>query len=219
VELDEPVGGFPSVDAIVRAPEHRYVAAIGGDIHNYQCYPVRVEGRTIRYIVSGGGGAFMHATHTIPKIDPEKVHGVTENEFKCYPLRRDSLAVYSHVLDRKLPFRRRLLAIEPEEAAAYLGKKLGVTPLASRGRVPDRISLRARVAGSVVRAARGESGFHKWISPFLDWDRPPFYKNFLRLDVTASKLIITCYGATGCAEHDDRPSVEDRVEIELPNPA
>ena len=56
-----------TVDDIVCDPAHRYVAAIGGDIHNYQRYPVQVSrGRTIEYIVSGGGGAFMHATHRIP---------------------------------------------------------------------------------------------------------------------------------------------------------
>lgn len=35
-----------TVDEVVRAPEHNYVAAIGGDIHNYQRYPVRLgDGR------------------------------------------------------------------------------------------------------------------------------------------------------------------------------
>ncbi|NED53955.1 metallophosphoesterase, partial [Micromonospora aurantiaca] len=59
-----PIEGGGTVDEIVRDPAHHYVAAIGGDIHNYQRYPVRTgDGRTIQYIVSGGGGAFMHATH------------------------------------------------------------------------------------------------------------------------------------------------------------
>jgi hypothetical protein len=68
-----------TVDDIVRDPGNNYVAAIGGDIHNYQRYPVRVGGRTIQYVVSGGGGAFMHATHTIPAVD---VEGVSEHEFR-----------------------------------------------------------------------------------------------------------------------------------------
>lgn len=59
-----PIEGGGTVDEIVRDPAHRYVAAIGGDVHNYQRYPVRVDGRTIQYIVSGGGGAFTHDTHT-----------------------------------------------------------------------------------------------------------------------------------------------------------
>ena len=62
------IEGGGTVDEIVQDPAHNYVAAIGGDIHNYQRYPVTTEdGRTIQYIVSGGGGAFMHATHTIPR--------------------------------------------------------------------------------------------------------------------------------------------------------
>jgi len=49
---------YDTVDDIVRAPEHNYIAAIGGDIHNYQRYPVTVDGdRTNQYVVSGGGGA------------------------------------------------------------------------------------------------------------------------------------------------------------------
>ncbi|BFO17726.1 hypothetical protein SHKM778_41140 [Streptomyces sp. KM77-8] len=62
-----PIEGGGTVDDIVRDPAHHYVAAIGGDIHNYQRYPVRLDdGRTLQYVVAGGGGAFTHATHTIP---------------------------------------------------------------------------------------------------------------------------------------------------------
>src|SRR5262249_25842462 len=81
-------------DDVVRDPANNYVAPIGGDIHNSQHYPVTVGDRTIHYVVNGGGGAFMHATHTISKAS---VEGVTEKEFKCYPLRGDSLAFYSRL--------------------------------------------------------------------------------------------------------------------------
>ncbi len=99
-----------TVDDIVTEPAHRYVAAIGGDIHNYQRYPVRLEdGRVIEYIVSGGGGAFMHATHRIPHVDlggvsedgadPDPVRG---DGFRCFPLRGDSIAFYSRAVRRAL---------------------------------------------------------------------------------------------------------------------
>ena len=119
----EPRGrAHRTVDDIVRDPRHRYVAAIGGDTHNYQRYSVRVrdvypddpdgkrdrlpesseEPRTIEYIVSGGGGAYLGATHTIDKIAMghasrptplrPSVDPVTEDDFLCYPLRGDSLA-------------------------------------------------------------------------------------------------------------------------------
>ncbi|MFD0536078.1 hypothetical protein ACFQY7_22370 [Actinomadura luteofluorescens] len=93
-----PIEGGGTVDEIVQDPAHHYVAAIGGDIHNYQRYPVRTgDGRTIQYIVSGGGGAFMHATHIIPRT-----RVVDEDEFRCYPLRGDSLSRYSKLYGRWL---------------------------------------------------------------------------------------------------------------------
>jgi hypothetical protein len=88
-----------TVDDVVRDPANGYVAAVGGDVHNYQRYPVRVGDRTIQYVVSGGGGAFMNATHTIPRVD---VAGVDEADFRLYPLRGDSLARYSSVLAPRL---------------------------------------------------------------------------------------------------------------------
>ncbi|WP_030954929.1 metallophosphoesterase family protein, partial [Streptomyces sp. NRRL S-481] len=92
------VEGGGTVDDIVRDPAHHYVAAIGGGIHNYQRYPVRLDdGRTLQYVVAGGGGAFTHATHTIPRVS---VANVTEKDFRCYPLRGDSLAFYSRLYGR-----------------------------------------------------------------------------------------------------------------------
>jgi hypothetical protein len=52
-------------------------------------------------------------------------------------------------------------------------------------------------------------------SEFADWDRPPFFKNFLRVDVTGDTLTISCHGVSGCGEQEDRPPCEDRVTIRL----
>src|ERR671917_465771 len=42
----------------------------GGDDHNYQRYPVlQRDGRTIQYLVAGGSGAYLSATHQIPNVD------------------------------------------------------------------------------------------------------------------------------------------------------
>jgi Calcineurin-like phosphoesterase len=101
--------GF-TVDDLVREPAHRYVAAIGGDIHNYQRYPVRLEdGRRLEYVVAGGGGAFMHATHRIEPVDlgivsedgsdPDPVRG---DGFRSFPLRGASLEFYARVVRREL---------------------------------------------------------------------------------------------------------------------
>ena len=60
-----------------------------------------------------------------------------------------------------------------------------------------------------------EPYFYPLFSEVFDWDEPPFFKNFLRLQATKSTLTITCYGVTGCAEHEENPPVEDHVEIQL----
>jgi hypothetical protein len=203
--------GFETVDDIVRHADHNYVAAIGGDIHNYQRYPVDVDGRTIQYIVSGGGGAFMHGTHEIPPIDPEQCSGVTEKEFKCYPLRRDSLAAFSRLLAERVPFCKGM-ALTPDEAAqALMDKYPSLTPTRPIKTKADKRKL-ATVAAFLMPSGRT---FHKWVSPFFDWDNPPFFKNFLRIEVRDGTLTIRCYGVTGCVDREDDPPVEDEVVIPL----
>jgi hypothetical protein len=212
--------GATRVDDIVRAAEHNFVAAIGGDIHNYQRYPVRVGNRTIQYIVSGGGGAYMSATHRIPRVD---IGGVVEDDFRCYPLRGDSLSAYSKVVDRRFFSSLGLAYIPPGEAAALMGKRLGIHP----SRPGDR-HFRPRRRKEVVarlpflrtpRRSRGrrllEPFFYPLLSEVFDWDAPPFFKSFLRLEATMNRLTITCYGVTGCAKDEKNPPVEDRVEIHL----
>jgi len=212
--------GATRVDDIVRAAEHNFVAAIGGDIHNYQRYPVRVGDRTIQYIVSGGGGAYMSATHRIPRVD---VGGVEEDDFRCYPLRGDSLSAYSNVVDRRFFLGLGWAYIAPEEAAALMGKRLGIDP-SRPGDRHERPRRRKEVVARLpflrtLRTGRGrrslEPFFYPLLSEVFDWDTPPFFKNFLRLEATESKLTITCYGVTGCAEHEKSPPVEDHVEIHL----
>jgi hypothetical protein len=58
-----------------------------------------------------------------------------------------------------------------------------------------------------------EPYFYPLFSEVFDWDEPPFFKNFLRLEATKSKLTITCHGVTGCGEHEKDLPVEDRIEI------
>ena len=91
---------FETVDAIVRDPAHSYVATIGGDIHNYQHYtPTPTATRQAHYIVSGGGGAFMSATHPNPasaEVEPDKdlpleACGLEFEKVEHYPSRVESL--------------------------------------------------------------------------------------------------------------------------------
>ena len=101
---------YPTVDDVVSDPELGYVAAIGGDIHNYQRYtvplgeadgPETVEApREIQHIVSGGAGAFMSQTHSIPLVQdldgPAPARPVSERgDLRLFPIRGDSLAFYA----------------------------------------------------------------------------------------------------------------------------
>ncbi len=136
------VGERATIDDLVRDPRANYVAVVGGDTHNYQRYPVRLaDGRTIHYVVSGGGGAFTHATHPIPRI--AGLEGVGEDDFRCYPLRGDSLARFSQMYDRRIAGGRGLLRLDPDQAASYLAEVHGTTP--ARGK---RVKLSARRGAS-----------------------------------------------------------------------
>jgi hypothetical protein len=82
---DRRVAASPAAES----NQHGY-AVIGGETHTYQRYPVELEdGRTIHYVVSGGGGAYLSGTHDIGRID---VHSrspserIREDEVHFYPL-------------------------------------------------------------------------------------------------------------------------------------
>jgi hypothetical protein len=205
-----PIADGGSVDDVVRDARANYVAAIGGDIHNYQRYPVELpDGRRVQYIVSGGGGAFMHATHQIPKIDLE---GTSEEEFRCYPLRGDSLARYSRLYDDRLTGGSGALRLTPAEAATYMAELLDLHP--TRG---ERVKLgfRARLAARVIQPAPAQRGFHRFVSEAFDWNDPPMFKSFLRLDASGRELRVRCFGVSGCAGTEDAPPVEDELTITL----
>ena len=214
------IEGGGTVDDIVRDPKHNFVAAIGGDIHNYQHYPVDVDGRRIEYVVSGGGGAFMHATHTIPQVT---VGGVTEEQFRCYPLRSDSLAFYSGLYGRRLRLRR-LFGLTPDEAGAVLAQRLDMKPTRATGAA---VTLRTRFVASALGApprphsrARMRLPVRKVltqvISPGGATYSPPFFKSFLRLDVSPAGVRVRCFAATGMRGQELDPPVEDEFTIALP---
>ena len=208
------IEGGGTVDEIVRDPAHHYVAVTGGDIHNYQRYPVRTpDGRTIQYIVCGGGGAFMHATHKIPRVD---IPGVREEDFHCYPLRGDSLSFYSLLYDRRLAGGRGRLYIEPEEAKWLMAERLGLRPVRND---PEPVCPSPGARQAMKRVfplpGRARGPWHRLFSEYFDWNEPPLFKSFLRLDVEDDRLRIRCFGVTGCHEHAHAPRVEDELTIAL----
>ncbi len=206
-----PIEGGGTVDALVRDPANNYIAAIGGDIHNYQRYPVDVDGRTVQYLVSGGGGAFTHATHKIPNIDEAGLEGVGEAGFRCYPLRGDSLSFYSTLYDSKFPGS---WSIDAKQAAAYMAERLGLPP--TKDEVQDveiTKTTRRRARRVFPLPGHGHGPWHTWFSEYFDWNDPPLFKHLLRIDATADRVTITCHAATGCQD-DERRRHEDRVTCE-----
>jgi hypothetical protein len=191
------------------------VAVIGGDIHNFQRYPVRQSGgRVVQHIISGAGGAYTKATHKIPKATLEGC-SCDEADFRCYPRRGDSLAAYSILLDRKLPLD---LAIPYDVAPAVMSLRLDnvIDPT----RAEDRGK---QVPGDIWRKAKlvfpfsddGIMGpFNKNFSEFLDWNDPdpPLFKSFLRVETRPGEIEIRCFAATGCEEHADDPPLEDWIK-------
>lgn len=203
--------GDSTVDDIVRAPQHNYVAAIGGDVHNYQRYPVEIgDGRTIQYIVNGGGGAGTQGTHKIPTVD---LPGVDERGFRCYPRRADSLSIFSQIYDRRFGRLLGKLSIPPDQAAGLLQERLGIIPTRSCDRNVS-ISNEARRAFSIVapRKERLPGPLHEYFVQFMDYNHPPMFKSFLRIDASSDEIIIRCYAATGCREQETDPPLEDAVQ-------
>ncbi|MGI5288638.1 metallophosphoesterase family protein [Nonomuraea polychroma] len=204
-----------TIDDIVRDPAHRYVAAIGGDVHNYQRYPVKVGDREIQYVVAGGSGAFMHATHTIGRVD---VGGVHEDAFKCYPLRGDSLSFYSQLYARRL--RMKWLYLRPDEALCIMSEHIKNRPVrtpAGPVKITRRMRWAARMLGAWPWPFRlpVDKVFHRYLSELSDWDTPPFFKQFLHVSVTPEELTLRCFAATGCLAQEVEPPVEDEVRISL----
>jgi hypothetical protein len=50
---------------------------------------------------------------------------------------------------------------------------------------------------------------------FATWVDPPLFTNFLRLDVSATKLRVRCFASTGCGEQEGDPPVEDDFTLRL----
>jgi hypothetical protein len=212
-----PLDGSPggTVDDIVRDPSCNYLAAIGGDVHNYQRYPVDVGGRTIQYLVSGGGGAFMHATHKIPNIDGTEPKGVRERDFRCYPLRGDSLSFYSALWNTKLPGH---LFIDPRQAAAYMAERLEIEATKEDAKAVQVTDETRRKAQRVFPLpSRGRGPLHMLFSEFFDWNEPPLFKHLLRIDATADRVSIRCHAGTGCEGDHLRPPEDELICVRQAN--
>jgi hypothetical protein len=89
------------------------------------------------------------------------------------------------------------------------------------GREPTRpgarteLSRRARIAGKVIQPLPAGRGFQRFVSEAFDWNDPPMFKSFLRLDATGDAVRVRCFGVSGCREAEHAPPVEDEFTIPL----
>ena len=223
-----------TVDEVVRRREHGYVAAIGGDIHNYQRYPVTLpDGRRMLYVVAGGGGAFMHATHKIPAIeDPERGLAaelrrkigagttVTELDTHLFPARAWSFYWFAQLLGRRWP---QVAGLSLAEAGAVVGDALGLEPLDPEARAlwqqyrAEGLPTRLRAAQTLLYERLPAPGrfFQRFLSEIFDSNKPPMAKSFLRLDAGNGELRLRCFQATGWRKDELDPPLEDEIVVPL----
>jgi hypothetical protein len=153
---EDPDRPYEYVHDLVLDPELGYVAAIGGDIHNYQYYRAHSDFRSrMDYFVSGGAGAYMSATHTIRPHDGahfaedyDPLPGtLTVDEFDCYPKREQSLAFYGK------QFVPRIWRIVLGLLATALGYGLGVAAVFAVDLDDDTLEIALAVAAGIVAVA------------------------------------------------------------------
>jgi hypothetical protein len=139
----------------------------------------------------------MHATHTIPKL---ALDDVSEDDFRCYPLRGDSLSFYSRLYERKWPFVHDV-EIEPEQAAAYMAERLDVvaTKPDARGVVVTERTRRAAEQIFPLPGQRRRGLLQSLFSEYFDWNDPPLFKHVLHVEASEDEVRIRCLAATGCA--------------------
>jgi hypothetical protein len=94
--------------------------------------------------------------------------------------------------------------VVPDQAAAIVGERLGVAPTRP-GAEGVAITPRARRAAATVfpLPSRGRGALHFPFSEFLDWNDPPLFKSFLRIDATPERVSMRCFAATGCRAHEN----------------
>jgi hypothetical protein len=104
------------------------------------------------------------------------------------------------------------MEIDANVAARIIGDKIGVEPTRPEAR-NARVTWRAKIAARILffLPGRGRRSLHLPFSEWLDFNAPPMFKSFLRVDVSDGEIRIRCFGVTGCADQQDDPPVEDQL--------
>lgn len=119
-------------------PAHRYLATVGGDVHNFQRYRPKQEDEAgpVLHLVSGGGGAFVHGTHSYVNADRDSlVRHHPDKPFYAlpdvsFPSRNESFRHFAGLL---VPAILRMMGNLALFAAGVLAGSLGVGLSAGAG--------------------------------------------------------------------------------------
>jgi hypothetical protein len=142
---------------------------------------------------------------------------VSEKDFRCYPLRGDSLSRYSQLYAKKLV--GKLVGakyIPPDQASALISEERNIPATRETARKVTITDQTRKTAKRLDRLPkRGRAGLHLPFSEWLDSDEPPFFKHFLRVDADQQSVRIRCFGVTGCREEETEPTLEDNLRADL----
>jgi hypothetical protein len=97
---------YATVDDVVRRQQNGFVAAMGGDVHNYQRYIAHLPAsesepqRDLPYVVCGGGGVFIGQTWWLDRIEKTEPANLREAETVLFPARGHSRIYFDAVRRR-----------------------------------------------------------------------------------------------------------------------
>jgi hypothetical protein len=120
---------------------------------------------------------------------------------------------------------RRFFTLTEAEATAVIAERLGIGPTRTPG-TPARVTRRVRLVAGLLGTGRRPDRAKRFrlpvrkiytqlFSPSSATYSPPFFKCFLRLDVTPEEIRLRCHAATGNRAQELAPPVEDEVTIPL----
>lgn len=148
------VSGRPgkTVYDVVTEPEHRYVATVGGDTHNFQLYdPLSQDSSRdgLWHIVSGGGGAYTHATHPIQTSTSDARTDPQFRPTRLFPRSAESLAYFAQQMVPSIW--RLLLTVALFGGGVVLGRWLAETGWSRQLQLGDQL-LRVGPGGVAIAA-------------------------------------------------------------------
>ena len=161
-------GAGCSVWQLVNDPANRYVATIGGDLHNFQYYSPKASevGGPQLHLVAGCGGAFTHGTHNYINAEQDsRLRNSPKHEFYklpdwSFPTPADSFSYFAGQLVPSVIRTMRYLAlllfgVLGTAAIGWLGG--GADAGLDEVRWTGRIALLALIVLVVVRSVRRDA--------------------------------------------------------------